>query len=73
MDWKQLLTSITSSVDGELRLRNAYLVTENRTLRKQIQGRVSVAERLTQRLYRASPLNHSGIVLSYALKEVSHG
>jgi hypothetical protein len=27
MDWQQLLTSITSSVDEELRLRNAYLVT----------------------------------------------
>src|SRR5262245_9399059 len=40
MDWKQVLTSITSSVDGELRLRNAYPVTENRILRKQIQGRV---------------------------------
>jgi len=25
MDWKQLLISITSSVDEELRLRNAYL------------------------------------------------
>jgi putative transposase len=47
MDWKQLLTSISSSVDEELRLRNAYLVTENRLLRKQIQGRVqlTVSER----------------------------
>ena len=47
MDWKQLLTSVTSSVDEELRLRNAYLVTENRLLRKQIQGRVqlTVSER----------------------------
>src|SRR2546427_13202544 len=42
MDWKQLLISITSSVDEELRLRNAYLVTENRILRKQIQGRVQL-------------------------------
>ena len=42
MDWKQLLTLITSSVDEELRLRNAYLVTENRILRKQIQGRVQL-------------------------------
>jgi hypothetical protein len=33
----------------------------------------SVAERLTPRLYSASPLNRSGIMLSYALKEVSHG
>ena len=47
MDWKQLLTSISSSVDEELRLRNAYLVTENRLLRKQMQGRVqlTVSER----------------------------
>ena len=42
MDWKQLLISITSSVDEELRFRNAYLVTENRILRKQIQGRVQL-------------------------------
>ena len=33
----------------------------------------SVAERLTSRLYSASPLNRSGLMLSYALKEVSHG
>ena len=39
MDWKQLLISIRSSVDEELRLRNTYLVTENRVLRQQIQGR----------------------------------
>ncbi len=30
MDWKQLLASITGSVDEELRLRNAYLAVENR-------------------------------------------
>jgi hypothetical protein len=30
MHWKQLLASITGSVDEELRLRNAYLTTENR-------------------------------------------
>ena len=40
MDWKQLLASITRSVDEELRLRNAYLVTENRILRQQMTGRV---------------------------------
>ena len=44
MDWKQLLTSITRSVDEELRLRNAYLVTENRVLRKQIPGRVQLTD-----------------------------
>ena len=36
MDWKKLLGSITKSVDEELRLRNAYLVAENRILRQQI-------------------------------------
>ena len=36
MDWKQLLVSITRSVDRELRLRNEYLASENRILRNQI-------------------------------------
>jgi transposase len=40
MDWEQLLGSITASVDEEFRLRNAYLLTENRLLRQQISGRV---------------------------------
>ena len=43
MDWKQLLASITRSVDEELRLRNAYLMTENRLLRQQITGRVPLS------------------------------
>ena len=44
MDWKQLLASITRSVDEELRLRNAYLATENRILRQQIAGRVPLSD-----------------------------
>jgi hypothetical protein len=44
MDWKQLLTSITRSVDEELRLRNAYLGTENRILRQQMTGRVPLSD-----------------------------
>jgi putative transposase len=44
MDWKQLLGSITASVDEELRLRNAYLVAENRILRQQIIGRVQLTD-----------------------------
>jgi len=44
MDWKQLLASITRSVDEELRLRNAYLVTENRLLRQQMTGRVPLSD-----------------------------
>jgi transposase InsO family protein len=49
MDWKQLLTYITGSVDQELLLRNEYLVTENRILRQQIAGRIRLtdAERTT--------------------------
>jgi len=49
MDWKRLLAYITGSVDQELLLRNEYLVTENRLLRQQIQGRIrlSDAERKT--------------------------
>jgi hypothetical protein len=44
MDWKQLLTHITGSVDEELRLRNAYLAAENRILRHQLQGRVPLTD-----------------------------
>jgi transposase len=50
MDWKQLLASITGSVDEELRLRNAYLAAENRILRNQIKTRrllLTDAERKT--------------------------
>jgi len=49
MDWKHLLASITGTVDQEVLLRNAYLVTENRMLRHQITGRVRLtdAERKT--------------------------
>ena len=42
MDWKKLLESITAPVDEELRLRNAYLVAENRVLRQQVRGRVQL-------------------------------
>jgi hypothetical protein len=44
MDWKQLLGSITTSVDEEFRLRNAYLGAENRILRQQISGRVQLTD-----------------------------
>ncbi len=41
---KKLLGSITASVDEEIRLRNAYLVAENRMLRQQISGRVQLCD-----------------------------
>jgi putative transposase len=44
MDWKQLLAYITGSVGQELLLRNEYLVTENRLLRKQTPGRVRLSD-----------------------------
>jgi hypothetical protein len=50
MNWKQLLASITGSVDEELRLRNAYLEAENRVMRHQITARrvqLTDAERKT--------------------------
>jgi len=42
MDWKHLLAYITGTVDQELLVRNEYLVTENRILRKQRKGRVQL-------------------------------
>ena len=44
MDWKKLLAYITGSVDQELLLRKEYLVTENRILRNQINGRVRLTD-----------------------------
>src|SRR5919199_2983357 len=44
MDWKKLLGSTTASVDEEIRLRNAYLVAENRIFRQQITGRVQLTD-----------------------------
>ena len=44
INWKQLLLSISASVDEELRLRNAYIATENRILRQQITGRVHLSD-----------------------------
>jgi len=44
MDWKQLLVSITRSVDQEVRVRNEYLAAENRILRNQITGRIQLSD-----------------------------
>jgi hypothetical protein len=50
MAWKNLLGSVKVSVDEELRLRNAYLVAENRILRQQIHGRVLLTNSERQEL-----------------------
>jgi putative transposase len=44
MSWKTLLAYITGTVDQELLVRNEYLVTENRILRNQIQGRLWLSD-----------------------------
>ena len=44
MNWKRMLAYVTGSIDEELRLRNEYLVTENRILRDQIHGRVRLTD-----------------------------
>ena len=44
MDWKTMLSYISGPVDEELLLRIEYLVTENRVLRNQIQGRLRLTD-----------------------------
>jgi putative transposase len=44
MSWKKLLESVSEAVNDHLRLRNAYLVAENRILRHQIDGRVQLTD-----------------------------
>jgi putative transposase len=45
MSWKKLLASVSAPVNDHLRLRNDYLVAENRILRHQIDGRVQLTDR----------------------------
>ena len=44
MSWKRLLAHLTGSIDEELRVRNEYLVTENRILRSKIQGQLRLKD-----------------------------
>jgi putative transposase len=44
MGWKNLLESISEPVNDHLRLRNAYLMAENRILRHRIDGRVQLTD-----------------------------
>ena len=44
MPWKKLLANITGSIDEELRLRNEYLVIENRILRSKIKGQLRLKD-----------------------------
>jgi hypothetical protein len=44
MDWARLLAYITGTVDQELLLRNEYLAGENRILRGQLKGRLTLSD-----------------------------
>ena len=50
MSWKKLLESVSGSLNEHLRLRNDYLMTENRILRHQIDGRVQLTDNERQEL-----------------------
>ena len=60
MDWKTMLAYITGSVDRELLLRNEYLVTENRILRDQLQGRLRLTEALLHRSWLSAKSTYGG-------------
>ena len=45
MSWKQLLESVSESLNDHIRLRNEYLMAENRILRNQIEGQVRLTGR----------------------------
>ena len=50
MPWKQLLAIVTGDIDEELRLRNVYLVTENRILRPKLTGRIRLKDEERRKL-----------------------
>ena len=44
MPWKKLLANVTGTIDEGLRLRNEYLVTENRILRSRLTDRIRLKD-----------------------------
>src|SRR3954471_9049964 len=66
MNWKRMLAYVTGSVDEELLARNEYLVTENRILRNQVQGRIRLTD--LERISLASAAKRLG---RRALEEVA--
>jgi putative transposase len=50
MSWKKLLESVSESLNDHLRLRNDYLMAENRLLRHQRNGRVQLTDNERQEL-----------------------
>ena len=50
MSWQKLLESVSGSLNEHLRLRNDYLMAENRILRHQMTGRVQLTDNERQEL-----------------------
>src|SRR5438876_8792764 len=50
MSWKKLLESVSASLNDHMRLRNDYLMAENRILRHQMNGRVQLTDHERQEL-----------------------
>ena len=50
MPWKTLLANVTGTIDEELRLRNEYLITENRILRSELTGRIRLKDEERRKL-----------------------
>ena len=50
MSWKKLLESVSESLNDHLRLRNDYLMAENRILRHQMNGRLQLTDNERQEL-----------------------
>ena len=50
MSWKKLLESVSGSLNEHLRLRNDYLMAENRILHHQMTGRVQLTDNERQEL-----------------------
>jgi putative transposase len=50
MSWKELLESVSESLNDHLRLCNDYLMAENRILRNQMNGRVQLTDNERQEL-----------------------
>jgi len=50
MSWKEILESVSESLNDHLRLRNDYLRAENRILRHQMNGRVQLTDNECQEL-----------------------
>ena len=44
MDWARILAYVTGTVDQELLGRNGYLVSENRIMKEQLEGRLKLSD-----------------------------